>query len=111
MTSDLKYGSLGPVALCGFLQEKYGNLITEKAWPALSATLPVSNHTPIPDAMPKVKTRHCYYCKSPDHVKNECPKLSAKRKKEAEEASNEGSPAVVPTTSPSPVVSSMAAWS
>lgn len=109
MMSDPKYGSLGPVALCGFLQEKYGSLITEKAWPALAATLPVSNHTPIPDATPKAKTRHCYYCKSPDHVKNECLKLAAKRKKEAEEASNEGSPPVAPSPSPSPAAS-MAAW-
>lgn len=47
MVSDPLYASLGPVVLCGFLQEKNGSLVTEKAWPALSATLPVSNHTPI----------------------------------------------------------------
>jgi hypothetical protein len=114
MMSDPKYSSLGPVALCGFLQEKYGSLITEKAWPALSATLPVSNHMPIPDPTHKVKTRHCYYyCKSPDHIKKDCPKLASKCKKEAEEESNDGSPTVAPTPSPSPspaAASSMAAW-
>lgn len=40
MAGDPKYATLGPIALCGFLQEKYGSLVTEKAWPALSASVP-----------------------------------------------------------------------
>jgi hypothetical protein len=55
---------LAQLLLCGFLREqKYGSLITEKAWPALAATLPVSNHTPIPDATIKVKAQHCFTAK------------------------------------------------
>jgi hypothetical protein len=71
MVSDSTYSELGPVALCGFLQEKYGSLITEKAWPALSATLPSGNLTPVLDGA----ARRCFHCQSPDHLRNACPHL------------------------------------
>jgi hypothetical protein len=71
MVSDVLYSTLGPVALCGFLQEKYGSLITEKAWPAIATTHPSSNLTTISE----VKVKRCYHCQSPDHLKNACPKL------------------------------------
>jgi hypothetical protein len=53
MVSDPLYSPLGPIALCGFLQERYGRLITEKnkAWPALSSSLPKSNLAPVPSSM------------------------------------------------------------
>mmetsp|Transcript_15021 Transcript_15021/g.28265 ORF Transcript_15021/g.28265 Transcript_15021/m.28265 type:complete len:2300 (+) Transcript_15021:159-7058(+) len=70
MTSDPLYSTLGPVALCGFLQEKYGRLVTAKAWPALSATLPASNLSPVISDV-----RRCYHCQSTDHLRDTCPQL------------------------------------
>jgi hypothetical protein len=77
MTGDSLYSTLGPVALCGFLQEKYGSLVTEKAWPALVATLPMSNLALSADnsTLKVSEGRKCYQCGSPDHLRDTCPKL------------------------------------
>jgi hypothetical protein len=70
MVSDPLYSTLGPIALCGFLQERYGSLITEKAWPALSSSFPKSNLAPVPSA-----TRACFKCGATDHLRDTCPVL------------------------------------
>lgn len=74
MMNDPKYGTLGPIALCGFLQEKYGSLVTEKAWPATTAAFPSSNLAPIITA-PRTDGRKCYECGGHDHLRDTCPKL------------------------------------
>jgi len=73
MVSDPLYSTLGPIALCGFLQERYGSLITEKAWPALSSSLPKSNLAPVPSPTPV--SRACFRCGSTDHLRDKCPVL------------------------------------
>ena len=40
---------IGPVALCGYLQDEYGLLVTDKDWPALTAVPPQGNLSPIID--------------------------------------------------------------
>jgi hypothetical protein len=116
MAGDPDYSSLGPVALCGFLQEKYGSLIMEKAWPALSATLPVSNNiivTPGGPSLDVLKTPRvrCNYCKAPGHDKTECPKLAAKRNRNKDsDADPPLTPAPAPTPSPKPAPAPLAGW-
>lgn len=110
MAGDPAYSQLGPIALCGFLQEKYGSLITEKSWPALTSTLPVSNHVSVvnggitPDPSNGHKLR-CNYCKASGHDKNECPKLAAKRLRQ-KEVDNDASPSP-PSGPPKP---GLAGW-
>lgn len=99
MMSDNLYSTLGPIALCGFLQESYGSLVTEKAWPALTEILPVSNYTPI--ASPEPKPRICYYCKATDHTKQDCPKLAAKRNRQKEGNKEGNKEPPTPSTNPS----------
>jgi hypothetical protein len=101
MTNDTRYSSLGPVALCGYLQEKYGSLVTEKAWPALAATIPMSNHTPAP--VPG-DTRKCHYCHTVGHLRNNCPKLERRRRKALEQGgkSSDGDDTSPSTPSPFP---------
>jgi hypothetical protein len=74
MVNDPRYATLGPIALCGFLQEKYGSLVTEKAWPALSSSLPASNLASVQVGADK-DGRRCFHCQSPDHLRDTCPKL------------------------------------
>ena len=50
MVNDPSYRELGPVVLCGYLQDEYGLLVTDKDWPALrpvlTTVLPQSNLSP-----------------------------------------------------------------
>jgi hypothetical protein len=62
-----------PIALCGFLQEKYSSLVTEKAWPAVSATLPEGNNVAIDAHTDGIK--RCFHCQGTDHLRDTCPKL------------------------------------
>jgi hypothetical protein len=73
MAGDPKYATLGPIALCGFLQEKYGSLVTEKAWPALSASVPEGNNASIDTS--NGSERRCFHCLATDHLRDTCPKL------------------------------------
>jgi hypothetical protein len=114
MMNDPKYATLGPIALCGFLQEKYGSLVTEKSWPALSSSLPASNLAPVVIQTPQKDGRHCFHCQSPDHLRNRCPKLGrdgtggGKQRRGGEKVQGEPSGGNPPT--PPPGRSPFPAW-
>eukprot|EP00979_Chaetoceros_neogracilis_P006681 scaffold1363_cov215-Chaetoceros_neogracile.AAC.1 len=90
LKTDALYATLGPIALCAYLQEEYGSLYADKEWPALSPSRPESNYTPGPDTgviIPKHNplppksekngnNRVCFDCNSAFHLRGNplCPK-------------------------------------
>lgn len=112
MMSEPLYSTLGPVSLCGFLQEKYGSLVTEKAWSALASVLPVSNLAPTTEegVIKSTEGRKCFHCGSPDHLRDTCPKLGrggqngkGKKGKQQSSGGNNDDSSVIPR--PTPLVS------
>ena len=96
MLNDPSYRELGPVALCGYLQDEYGLLVTDKDWPALTAAPPQSNLSPIIDTSgsqkpPKTddtnkvknaKGHKCFDCQSEYHLRGNsaCPNFGGERR-------------------------------
>jgi hypothetical protein len=74
MENDAEYASLDPVALCAFLQEQYGHLVTCKMWPALSTSLPKSNLASVASGESST-VRVCYKYGATDHLHDKCPQL------------------------------------
>ena len=96
MLTDPNYRELGPVALCGYLQDEYGLLVTDKDWPALTAVPPQGNLSPVidtsgspkspkPDDTNKVKNakgHKCFDCQSEYHLRGNsaCPHFGGERR-------------------------------
>lgn len=102
MMDDPRYSTLGPIALCGFLQEKYGSLVTEKAWPALSSSYPSSNLAPIVNT----EVRKCFFCNSTEHLRDTCPKLGRDNNRRGKRTNGKHSPPPTPQPTPTPTSSS-----
>ena len=78
LKKDKDYGELGPIGLCGVIQQEYADLVKDKDWPALSDRLPVPEVN-VTGSGGNGKQRTCHYCGSPDHLRPVCSKLAAER--------------------------------
>ena len=95
MIPDPSYLELGLVALCGYLQDEYSLLVTDKDWPALTAVPPQGNFSPVIDTSgspksPKTddtnkvknaKGHKCFNCQSEYHLRGNsaCPHFGGER--------------------------------
>ena len=81
------YPTLGPIGLCGCIQEEYNVLFTEQDWPELASTRPAANNSSIDnenteDKKVNSKGRICFSCGSNTHFRRnpECPQFSSAKK-------------------------------
>ena len=82
---DPEYIQLGPFAIIAWINGIYGQLVTQKNWPALTtsipqahtaAVLPSSSSTSSHSGGGSSHSRGCFNCGSPTHFKRDCPKPS-----------------------------------
>lgn len=74
LKKDPLYGTYGPIGICDLIQTEYGELFSEKDWPALSSSLPESNlaidERALEDKQLLSGGRKCFKCGSPHHLAN-----------------------------------------
>ena len=71
MRSDSRYEVFGPIGCCGFLQDEYEKVFSQKRWEAITSILPQGNLT----LTTNNGIRRCFECQSETNIRSAYPIL------------------------------------